>query len=91
MIPFKTIMYCKLHCPAHLIAGIIIRCNFAPVGSMTRLNATISPHFYHPTLKAQVEHIASTSEVCQHTTNYLVWLMVNFHLGMHCYYHGQEL
>ena len=33
----------------------------------TRLNATISTHFYHPTLKARVEHTISTYEACQHT------------------------
>ena len=34
---------------------------------MTRLNATIATHLYHPTLKARVEHIVSICEACQHT------------------------
>jgi hypothetical protein len=31
---------------------------------MTRLNATIATHLYHPTLKARVEHIVSICEAC---------------------------
>ena len=34
---------------------------------MTRLNATIATHFYHPTLKARVEHIVRVCEACQRT------------------------
>lgn len=34
---------------------------------MTRINVTISTPFYHPTLKASVEHTVSICEVCQHT------------------------
>jgi hypothetical protein len=35
---------------------------------MTRLNATIPTHFYHPTLKARVEHIVRVCEAaCQRT------------------------
>ena len=35
---------------------------------MTRLNATIPTHFYHPTLKAKVEHIVRVCEAsCQRT------------------------
>ena len=34
---------------------------------MTRLNATIATHLYHPTLKARVEHIVSICEACQRT------------------------
>ena len=39
---------------------------------MTRLNATIATHLYHPTLKAKGEHIASMCEACQNVQNYLV-------------------
>ncbi len=49
---------------------------------MTRLNATIATHFYYPTLKARVKHV--------NVQNYLVLVLVNFHPGMHCYYHGQK-
>ena len=57
---------------------------------MTRLNATIATNFYHPTLKARVEHIASIYETCQNVQNYLVLFLVNFHPGMDYYYHGQK-
>ena len=39
---------------------------------MTRLNATVSTHFYYPPWKARVEHIASIYETCQNVQNYLM-------------------
>ena len=39
----------------------------AHVVGMTRFNATIATHFYHPTSKARVEHIVTVCEACQRT------------------------
>ena len=39
---------------------------------MTRYNATVSTHFYHPLFKARVEHIAIIYETCQNVQNFLV-------------------
>ena len=38
---------------------------FAHSTFMTRLNTAIATHFYHPTLKAQVQYTGRTCEACQ--------------------------